>query len=207
VPKRTQEQLDARRNQIMQAALACMVRKGFHKTSMRDICREANLSAGAVYNYFSGKEEIIAAAAEHSRAANRAALAEISGTASAQQALVALLGFLFDLLQSDDFKELGPVDADVFAEAQRNRKVQGIVEQEYLSLTIPIAAIIRKGQDQGKISADLDPVAMAKTMVAMFMGIKLHVLVHGNDDLARFRKSIQQIFFGSIWQRETSEGE
>jgi AcrR family transcriptional regulator len=200
MPKRTQEQLDARRDQIMRAALACMVRKGFHQTSMRDICREAKLSAGAVYNYFSGKEEIIAAATEASRSANRAALAEISASSSAQQALIALLGFLFDLLQSDSFHEYGSIDADVLAEAQRSTKVREIVEKEYHSLTIPIAAIIRKGQEQGKISKDVDPVSIAKTIVALFVGIKLHILIHGSDDLNAFRKGIQQILFGSIWQ-------
>jgi AcrR family transcriptional regulator len=208
MPKRTQEQLDARREQIMRAALTCMVRKGFHKTSMRDICKQANLSAGAVYNYFSGKEEIIAAATEASRSANRAALAEISASASAQQALIALLGFLFDLLQSDRFREHGSIDADVLAEAQRNTKVRETVEKEYHSLTIPIAAIIRKGQDQGKIGKDIDPVSIAKTIVALFVGIKMHTLIHGSEDLNAFRKGIQQILFGSIWQSSSAqEGE
>jgi AcrR family transcriptional regulator len=37
---------------------------GFHATSMQDLLREANLSAGAVYRYFKSKDEIIAAIGE-----------------------------------------------------------------------------------------------------------------------------------------------
>jgi len=61
MPKLSKEQKISRRKQIMQDALICAARKGFHQTSMRDICREAKMSIGAVYNYYKSKEEILAA--------------------------------------------------------------------------------------------------------------------------------------------------
>jgi TetR/AcrR family transcriptional regulator, transcriptional repressor of aconitase len=63
MPSVSQEHLDARRRQILDAARRCFVRNGFHATSMQDVLAEANLSAGAVYRYFRGKDEIIAAIA------------------------------------------------------------------------------------------------------------------------------------------------
>ena len=48
MPKVSEEHLDARRRQIVDAAIVCFVRKGFHRATMQDICREAGLSAGAV---------------------------------------------------------------------------------------------------------------------------------------------------------------
>lgn len=57
----SQAHLDARRRQILDAAALCFARNGFHATSMQDVLKEADLSAGAVYRYFSGKEELIAA--------------------------------------------------------------------------------------------------------------------------------------------------
>ncbi|GAA3292324.1 hypothetical protein GCM10020295_11360 [Streptomyces cinereospinus] len=57
----SQEHLDARRRQILDGAAVCFARNGFHATSMQDVLREVDLSAGAVYRYFSGKEELIAA--------------------------------------------------------------------------------------------------------------------------------------------------
>lgn len=55
----TQEHLDARRRQILDGAALCFARNGFHATSMQDVLKEVNLSAGAVYRYFSGKDELI----------------------------------------------------------------------------------------------------------------------------------------------------
>lgn len=57
----SQAHLDARRRQILDGAAICFARNGFHATSMQDVLKEADLSAGAVYRYFSGKEELIAA--------------------------------------------------------------------------------------------------------------------------------------------------
>ncbi|HEX3781224.1 MAG TPA: TetR/AcrR family transcriptional regulator [Pseudonocardiaceae bacterium] len=59
MPRVTQEHLDARRQQILDAAALCFARKGFHGTSMPDIFTEANLSAGAIYRYFPSKQAII----------------------------------------------------------------------------------------------------------------------------------------------------
>ena len=62
MPKVTQAHLDARRQQIVEAAQTCFARQGFHQTRMQDICKEAGLSPGAVYSYFPSKVQIIAAA-------------------------------------------------------------------------------------------------------------------------------------------------
>src|SRR5215510_12196798 len=61
MPKVTQEHVDARRRQILSAALRAFAREGFHRTTMQDIFREADLSPGAVYSYFTGKDELIRA--------------------------------------------------------------------------------------------------------------------------------------------------
>ena len=64
MPKVSEAHLAARRQQILDAALACFDRDGFHGASMQDIFEESGMSAGAVYRYFSSKEDIVEAIAE-----------------------------------------------------------------------------------------------------------------------------------------------
>ena len=52
---------------IFAAALKISNQKGFHAMSMRDLSKEANLSTGALYNYFSGKEDLLAMMQRHRR--------------------------------------------------------------------------------------------------------------------------------------------
>ena len=62
MPKISEEQRQARRNQIVSAVWRCFLRKGFQGTSLDDIIRESGLSSGAVYTHFTGKEELVLAA-------------------------------------------------------------------------------------------------------------------------------------------------
>ena len=61
MPKVDDAHFAARRRQILDAAAACFAREGFHRTSVQDIVRESGVSAGLVYRYFTGKDDMIAA--------------------------------------------------------------------------------------------------------------------------------------------------
>ncbi|MFJ3958467.1 TetR/AcrR family transcriptional regulator [Arthrobacter sp. NPDC090010] len=58
MPKVSDEHREKQRQRILDAALTCVARKGFASTSMADIIAEAGLSAGAVYVYYRGKEQL-----------------------------------------------------------------------------------------------------------------------------------------------------
>jgi AcrR family transcriptional regulator len=53
-----------RRDQIVAAARACVVRHGFHAASMGQIAAEAHMSVGQIYRYFPSKEAIVHAIVE-----------------------------------------------------------------------------------------------------------------------------------------------
>ena len=51
-----------RRDQIIQAALACFTRKGYNNTTMDDIVAESGLSKGTLYWYFKSKDNLFKSA-------------------------------------------------------------------------------------------------------------------------------------------------
>jgi AcrR family transcriptional regulator len=53
-----------RRDQIVVAAQSCVVRHGFHATSMAQIAATAGMSVGQIYRYFPGKDAIVHAIVE-----------------------------------------------------------------------------------------------------------------------------------------------
>lgn len=59
MPKRHDDHMNAQRERILRAAIVCMGDLGLAGTSIATIRRQANLSTGAIYKHFSGKEEII----------------------------------------------------------------------------------------------------------------------------------------------------
>lgn len=60
---RNKQQFEEIRNQkielIERVALQCFAKKGFHNTSIETIAKEAGISTGLTYNYFSSKDELL----------------------------------------------------------------------------------------------------------------------------------------------------
>lgn len=79
MPKLSQQEMDARRREIIEAAGRCFARKGIQTTTMREIFAEAGMSAGAVYNYFKTKDELIAAGIRQSTEESVAVLRDAKG--------------------------------------------------------------------------------------------------------------------------------
>ena len=63
MPKVSEGHRQARREEIIAAAIRAFRAKGFARASMADIIAESGLSAGAIYGHFSGKRELLAACA------------------------------------------------------------------------------------------------------------------------------------------------
>lgn len=63
MPKISEARRDARRAEILDAALRCFARSGYQRTSMADIIAESGLSAGAIYSYFPSKQDLVLAVA------------------------------------------------------------------------------------------------------------------------------------------------
>src|SRR6202453_3936843 len=62
MPRITVERREARREQVLEAARACLEEHGLEAVSMEMIIARSGLSTGAVYGYFKGKDQIINAA-------------------------------------------------------------------------------------------------------------------------------------------------
>src|SRR5438552_1935032 len=54
-----EERGDRRRTQILDAAARVFAERGYHRTTVRDIAREAGIADGTIYLYFSSKQELL----------------------------------------------------------------------------------------------------------------------------------------------------
>jgi TetR/AcrR family fatty acid metabolism transcriptional regulator len=54
-----QQLIEARRNQILDAAATVFAEKGFHPTTTKEIAEMAGVSEGTIYNYFTSKSDLL----------------------------------------------------------------------------------------------------------------------------------------------------
>jgi len=83
------------RNRIAEAALPLFLRYGYHATPVRVIARAAGISSGSVFNYFSGKDELLEHVLDQSQAAAEQSIQEAQNAlALARDAADPVDGFL-----------------------------------------------------------------------------------------------------------------
>jgi TetR/AcrR family transcriptional regulator, transcriptional repressor of aconitase len=69
VPRVSQDQLDARRHEILSAARTCFARHGYEGATVRRLEEATGLSRGAIFHHFRDKESLFLAVAEDDAAA------------------------------------------------------------------------------------------------------------------------------------------
>jgi len=186
MPKVTEEHVAARQRQILVAALRCFAREGFHRTTMQDIFREADLSPGAVYSYFKGKDELIGAiivAMMGFVAASAAVFGEPLPDGRLRRPGEALTE-LFERYQ--DF-ELGTVveRARIFphlvGEQQRNPELNVAVRVGIEHLRAGFEKLARAAQERGELDPPLDPAQFSRLPISLLQGFLVQLAVYGDE--------------------------
>jgi TetR/AcrR family transcriptional regulator, transcriptional repressor of aconitase len=173
MPRVAESYLQARRRQIMDAAITCFAREGFHRTTMQDIVSETGLSAGAIYRYFRSKEDIVAAVAAEHHAAEAAAFAEVSTSDDVAAALCRLVHVSLGRLADPAEQQWRRVTVQVWGEALRNDRVMGIVRGGLDEPVAILAALFRRGQRDGRLPQELDADGAARVCASIFQGLVL----------------------------------
>jgi TetR/AcrR family transcriptional regulator, transcriptional repressor of aconitase len=196
MPKVSQSYLDARRTQILDAANFCFARQGFHRSTMHDIVRQSKLSPGAIYNYFSSKDEIIAAIANDRHAKERALLNAAAKAPTLIAALEQIRDAFFGPLQDPQERLRRRVGIQLWAEAQRNPQILKLVRRGIDQPRRILTALITKAQRRAELSEKVPAEALARFLIASFHGLVLQIewdpsvsprpYVHLLDDFIRF---------------------
>jgi AcrR family transcriptional regulator len=172
----SQEHLDARRRQILDGAARLFARNGFHATSMQDVLKEVDLSAGAVYRYFSGKDELIAAIANEVLQEVRAAFEDVArqGPPPPPDTLVGLvLGRtlrVWSSLNADGESPFPRLIMQVWAETVRNEALAAVLADVYAELRGNWVRAVEAYQDAGTMRSDIPADHVARTMIAAVQG-------------------------------------
>ncbi len=171
MPKVNQEHLDARRAQIVDAARALFAGRGFARTSMADIVAASGLSTGAIYRYFSSKEEIVAAVCEQASEALPEALTA--------PAVTRLLDRMRTLAREQGHARLV---AQIYAEAACSPALAEIVQQQLAALRAAVAELV---SDPRRDDAE----QIAEAFVAVCVGYSQQLAIRGDVDPAPYAQA------------------
>ncbi|HUQ54767.1 TetR/AcrR family transcriptional regulator [Lentzea sp.] len=175
MPKVTQAHLDARRQQIIDAARARFASHGFARTSMPDLVEASGLSTGAIYRYFKSKDQIVAAICE-----------QTSHTLPAELTAASVHGFLEHIRTAEREHGHARLVAQIYAEAAVSPGLAAVVQRQLDDLRTAVAALL-----PGRAPAEAERIAEA--FVALCHGYAQQLAVRGDLDPAPFTVALTAI--------------
>ena len=167
-----------RRQQILQAAMTCFGRRGFHPTTMQDVADEATVSVGLIYRYFPGKDAVIAEIARE----HKADLAKLLEEARQAPSLFEAIEIFFTCRHDDEHAQvIAPFVLDLFAESARNAHVRGLVRDVHHCFVDGIAELIASSGDAARLPPGFSPRQAAELIVDATHGLMIRDVTELSD--------------------------
>jgi TetR/AcrR family transcriptional regulator, transcriptional repressor of aconitase len=206
MPRVSDEYLEQRRQQILDAAQRCFARQGFHETSMQDVFRESGLSAGAVYRYFKSKDELI-------REISASALGQISAVAEnalneeptpgLDEIAVRVATAVQELSGPDGPARIGPA---AWAAALHDPEVAAIVRDVLGKLRMWWVRAVRCMADEGRLPAGTDAEAAGSALFTLMPGFLLQYLILGSTDADALRRGLRILLRTEVLSPDPADG-
>ena len=154
---------------------------------MTDVIEASGLSAGAVYGYFTSKDDLILALADTAISQIEpafAALVEQDPLPDVAEVIGRLTSGIE--LVGGHQPDLTKVAVSAWAEAVRNPAVGAILSERFLRIREHLVAYLRRLQDAGRLDPEADPVSVAQATFGTIPGFVLQRLVIGDVSSASY---------------------
>ena len=193
MPKTSAVAKEARRTQILSAAVRCFARRGYYETTIEDLVAETGLSRGALYLYYPGKEAIFLAISERWSCGLEAAIrARLSPNLSSAATLRVLIEVTGEHVQAEPdacriLMDGWNLERQILALAERAR-------QGHERSLAGLGHLLRAGIASGEFRADLDVESQVLLLEATLHG--LMVQWHRRPGSVDWHRAAEEIIRG-----------
>ena len=190
-------QTNNKKNDVVQAAMEIIAKKGFHNAPTSLIAKQANVGMGTIYRYFKNKDELIHEIfSERMALAREYALTGYDPTSSVKARYMKLCRNLFDFMVNN------PLDYGFFEQyvnspygLKQQLESMRAFKHGQSSEVYPMLELFTDGQESGVVKNIRLPLLIALTESYIFTLVRHHV--YGELELGD--KDIEQ-FFVAGWE-------
>src|SRR5437868_9760440 len=186
-----------RRSQILDAALVCFAKHGFHQASMHDISAEAGISVGLIYRYFENKEAVIAAMADR----HKREIQEVLARAREAPTLLESLEILFTAHCCEDAPQVvSAFVVDLYAEASRNKQIKALVCDVLQTAMDGVTDLIAQSPEEANGANQLKPYELSELIFAVARGMLMRDVLQPQEMTAAERRARQLEVTSRLWR-------
>ncbi len=209
MPKVTEAHLEARRQQIVDAAQTCFGRKGYHQTTMQDICQESDLSPGAIYRYFASKEAIRMAVYERHQDWARDVLEAARSRTAGPLDTLEVIGQTMWLAFFNDpaFETMTRVEIESWPEVIRDKDLLDDRRKDLAFWRTLVTQLLSEAKKAGQLKANVDPASLASLFICAHEGLRHFRLVDPDSFQPERLFEVMRALWSEKRSRAAPEGE
>lgn len=171
--RKTKEEAEKTRQDILDAALKIFDRKGFVRSTLNDIAKEAGITRGAIYWHFKDKANLFEALSDDIESASGVRFEDIPWESflSLDEVREFILEYLFRFETDDRFRSFYEV---VTYKTEYHEELEPVLAKERTKsrrVKQQLITIFQKFQEQGLMRKDLEPGHAAISICAFVLGL------------------------------------
>jgi AcrR family transcriptional regulator len=159
---------------IIEAMRASVGKRGVASSTFDVVAREAGVSRGLLHYYFGSKERLMVEVVRSDCDARVAALEENLATATSADEFVAFLVQTLEAFLSDEPGQ--SVLYEMLSASRRSEEIRAELAELYRRWREQLAEALRDKQQEGVVSLDAEPEAVAALLFALGDGMGLQVI-------------------------------
>jgi TetR/AcrR family transcriptional repressor of nem operon len=186
------------RRRILEVAAEAFAERGYAGTSLSDVLKASGVTKGGFYFHFPSKEALAVATLRHKQERwAGVVMAAVMRRSRALEQLDAMVEALCDLHEQDrSCRAISRLCTELGDDHPELRPQLGTQLTTWMDM---VAAIVRKGQDEGDIRPEVDPVMAAEVAVGSFIGLEtVSEVLTGRADLRRRARDFRDLWFAAI---------
>ena len=199
------------RDRIVQAATRAFGTKGYQGATIADVVRESGLSVGAIYTYFSGKDELFRQSCDFISAQGLDELAvRLAPAATTAERLTIAIGLYIETI--DQYAD-APGQASLvqaWAEADREPGVRDMLARRRERLVGAAQMLLHQGVLSGELPAWMDVDAVSRGFLALLDGLMLQRIEAGEHsrpaDLQHRAEAILELMLAAATAERPTDG-
>lgn len=174
MPKVVPEYKEEAKSRILDAANKVFAENGYHEATMDDIAKRLGVSKGAIYLYFSGKEDLFEAMVKTAPLAFKEILYSSFGDeANPIQSATQFFDKMLKLSASNP-----GLSFEILSEASRNPSLKRILKHNHEEYKRVLTSFLAEGRRRKIVGDNLDIRPLANALIALWNGLET-LLVSG----------------------------
>jgi AcrR family transcriptional regulator len=169
----TEAHVEARRNQILDAAWSCFAKRGYHQTTMQDIATDAGISAGAIYRYYASKEAVLAAITERNTERYAELLADIRSESKTPMDVLDAIGqTMLATFEDPLFETNTRLDIEIRPETLRNDVLRERARSQLEFWRKSLVTLLHEARENGELRKDIDIETFVVLAISAYEGLR-----------------------------------